>query len=67
MEIILEHHIRLRTDAVKGRAAKDFDTGVNVIVGYNGSGKSNFFNAILFVISDRFGTLHIFMLINWNL
>jgi len=36
---------------------QDFDQGVNVIVGYNGSGKSNFFNAILFVISDRFGTL----------
>ena len=34
-----------------------FDPAVNVVVGYNGSGKSNFFNAILFVISDRFGTL----------
>jgi len=37
--------------------SQDFDKGVNVVVGYNGSGKSNFFNAILFVISDRFGTL----------
>lgn len=37
--------------------SQDFDKGVNVVVGYNGSGKSNFFNAILFVISDRYGTL----------
>lgn len=36
---------------------QEFDQGVNVVVGYNGSGKSNFFNAILFVISDRFGSL----------
>mmetsp|Transcript_117843 Transcript_117843/g.375676 ORF Transcript_117843/g.375676 Transcript_117843/m.375676 type:complete len:1202 (+) Transcript_117843:129-3734(+) len=36
---------------------EDFDRGVNVVVGFNGSGKSNFFNAILFVISDHFGTL----------
>lgn len=37
--------------------AEDFHPGVNVVVGFNGSGKSNFFNAILFVISDHFGTL----------
>lgn len=37
--------------------AEDFHQGVNVVVGFNGSGKSNFFNAILFVISDYFGTL----------
>mmetsp|Transcript_92901 Transcript_92901/g.170300 ORF Transcript_92901/g.170300 Transcript_92901/m.170300 type:complete len:1208 (-) Transcript_92901:208-3831(-) len=37
--------------------AEDFHPGVNVVVGFNGSGKSNFFNAILFVVSDRFGTL----------
>lgn len=37
--------------------AEDFHPGVNVIVGFNGSGKSNFFNAILFVISDSYGTL----------
>mmetsp|Transcript_99289 Transcript_99289/g.269848 ORF Transcript_99289/g.269848 Transcript_99289/m.269848 type:complete len:1195 (+) Transcript_99289:83-3667(+) len=36
---------------------EDFHPGVNVIVGFNGSGKSNFFNAILFVISDHFGNL----------
>jgi len=36
---------------------EDFDKGVNVVLGFNGSGKSNFFNAILFVISDRYGTL----------
>mmetsp|Transcript_43986 Transcript_43986/g.113680 ORF Transcript_43986/g.113680 Transcript_43986/m.113680 type:complete len:1199 (-) Transcript_43986:65-3661(-) len=37
--------------------AEDFHPGVNVVVGFNGSGKSNFFNAILFVISDHFGTM----------
>jgi len=37
--------------------AEDFHPGVNVVVGFNGSGKSNFFNAILFVISDHFGAL----------
>eukprot|EP00928_Gymnodinium_smaydae_P099583 TRINITY_DN9545_c0_g1_i1.p1 TRINITY_DN9545_c0_g1~~TRINITY_DN9545_c0_g1_i1.p1 ORF type:complete len:1202 (-),score=346.94 TRINITY_DN9545_c0_g1_i1:163-3768(-) len=37
--------------------AEDFSKGVNVVVGFNGSGKSNFFNAILFVISDHYGTL----------
>eukprot|EP00435_Cladocopium_sp_Y103_P042281 s426_g11.t1 len=43
---------------------EDFHPGVNVIVGrvlrvrgFNGSGKSNLFNAILFVISDHFGAL----------
>jgi len=36
---------------------EDFHPGVNVIVGFNGSGKSNLFNAILFVISDHFGSL----------
>lgn len=36
---------------------QDFDRGVNVIVGFNGSGKTNLFNAILFVISDHYGTL----------
>lgn len=37
--------------------AEDFHPGVNVVVGFNGSGKSNFFNAILFVISDHYGSL----------
>jgi structural maintenance of chromosome 3 (chondroitin sulfate proteoglycan 6) len=37
--------------------SEDFDPGVNVVVGFNGSGKSNFFNAILFVLSDSYGTL----------
>jgi len=37
--------------------AEDFSPNVNVVVGFNGSGKSNFFNAILFVISDHYGTL----------
>lgn len=36
---------------------EDFHPGVNVVVGFNGHGKSNFFSAILFVISDYFGTL----------
>lgn len=36
---------------------EDLHKGVNVVVGFNGAGKSNFFNAILFVISDHFGTL----------
>ena len=35
----------------------DFHPGSNIVVGFNGSGKSNFFNAILFVISDEFGQL----------
>lgn len=36
----------------------DFHPGSNIVVGFNGSGKSNFFNAILFVISDEFGQLN---------
>lgn len=36
---------------------EDFSTGTNVIVGFNGSGKSNFFNAILFVLSDQYSSL----------
>jgi len=36
---------------------EDLHCGINVVVGVNGAGKSNFFNAILFVISDHFGTL----------
>ena len=35
----------------------DFDDGLNCIVGANGSGKSNLFHAIRFVLSDVFGTL----------
>jgi len=35
----------------------DFDEGLNCIVGANGSGKSNLFHAIRFVLSDVFGTL----------
>eukprot|EP00301_Raphidiophrys_heterophryoidea_P004522 c11960_g1_i1.p1 GENE.c11960_g1_i1~~c11960_g1_i1.p1 ORF type:complete len:1246 (-),score=410.48 c11960_g1_i1:60-3728(-) len=34
-----------------------FDPGHNVIVGRNGSGKSNFFSAIRFVLSDMFSNL----------
>ena len=30
----------------------------NVVVGRNGSGKSNFFNAILFVLSEKYAQLH---------
>jgi len=37
--------------------AEPFHPGSNVIVGFNGSGKSNFFNAILFVLSDQYGVL----------
>eukprot|EP00746_Dinoflagellata_sp_MGD_P165964 gnl/MRDRNA2_/MRDRNA2_95562_c0_seq1.p1 gnl/MRDRNA2_/MRDRNA2_95562_c0~~gnl/MRDRNA2_/MRDRNA2_95562_c0_seq1.p1 ORF type:complete len:1200 (-),score=338.27 gnl/MRDRNA2_/MRDRNA2_95562_c0_seq1:130-3729(-) len=36
---------------------QDLSPGVNVVVGFNGSGKSNFFQAILFVLSDQYGTL----------
>jgi len=36
---------------------EDFHPGVNVVVGFNGSGKSNFFNAVMFVISDKYNTL----------
>lgn len=39
------------------KLSEDFHKGSNVVVGFNGSGKSNFFNAILFVISDEFGRL----------
>jgi len=35
----------------------DFDNGLNCIVGANGSGKSNLFHAIRFVLSDVFGTI----------
>lgn len=35
----------------------DFDDGLNCIVGANGSGKSNLFHAIRFVLSDVFGNL----------
>ena len=34
-----------------------FDTGHNVVVGRNGSGKSNFFYAIQFVLSDEYSHL----------
>lgn len=37
--------------------SKDLSPGVNVVVGFNGSGKSNFFQAILFVLSDQYGIL----------
>eukprot|EP00930_Biecheleria_cincta_P044410 TRINITY_DN3052_c0_g1_i1.p1 TRINITY_DN3052_c0_g1~~TRINITY_DN3052_c0_g1_i1.p1 ORF type:complete len:1209 (+),score=355.46 TRINITY_DN3052_c0_g1_i1:89-3715(+) len=36
---------------------EDFSPGTNVVVGFNGSGKSNFFQAILFVLSDQYSTL----------
>ena len=36
---------------------EDFSSGTNVVVGFNGSGKSNFFQAILFVLSDQFSSL----------
>lgn len=50
-------------NAVPMRLAKvdlteDLSPGTNVVVGFNGSGKSNFFNAILFVISDEFGPMN---------
>ncbi|KNH06679.1 adaptor complex protein (AP) 3 delta subunit 1 [Perkinsela sp. CCAP 1560/4] len=35
-----------------------FSSKHNVIVGRNGSGKSNFFNAILFVLSEKYAQLH---------
>ena len=34
-----------------------FDPGHNVVVGRNGSGKSNFFYAIQFVLSDEYSHL----------
>lgn len=37
--------------------SEDFSPGTNVVVGFNGSGKSNFFNAILFVLSDQYTNL----------
>mmetsp|Transcript_16254 Transcript_16254/g.35186 ORF Transcript_16254/g.35186 Transcript_16254/m.35186 type:complete len:1212 (-) Transcript_16254:224-3859(-) len=36
---------------------QDFSPGTNVVVGFNGSGKSNFFQAILFVLSDQYTSL----------
>jgi len=36
---------------------EDFSPGTNIVVGFNGSGKSNFFQAILFVLSDQFSSL----------
>lgn len=36
---------------------EDFSPGTNVVVGFNGSGKSNFFQAILFVLSDQYSAL----------
>lgn len=37
--------------------SEDFAEGTNVIVGFNGAGKSNFFQAILFVLSDQYTNL----------
>lgn len=37
--------------------SEDFSAGTNVVVGFNGSGKSNFFQAILFVLSDQYSSL----------
>jgi len=39
------------------KLTEDFSPNANIVVGFNGSGKSNFFNAILFVLSDEFGPL----------
>jgi len=36
---------------------EELSPGVNVVVGFNGSGKSNFYQAILFVLSDHYSTL----------
>lgn len=36
---------------------EDFSPGTNVVVGFNGSGKSNFFQAILFVLSEQYTSL----------
>ena len=36
---------------------EDLDPGHNVIVGRNGSGKSCIFDAIQFVLSDKYGNL----------
>lgn len=36
---------------------EDFSSGTNVVVGFNGAGKSNFFQAILFVLSDQYSSL----------
>ncbi|CAN6177139.1 unnamed protein product [Urochloa humidicola] len=38
-------------------STEPFDSKVNVVVGTNGSGKSNFFHAIRFVLSDMFQNL----------
>lgn len=38
---------------------EDFSPGANAVVGFNGSGKSNFFQAILFVLSDQYSNLRV--------
>jgi len=38
-------------------STEPFSPKVNVVVGANGSGKSNFFHAIRFVLSDMFQNL----------
>ncbi|MBW0487261.1 hypothetical protein O181_026976 [Austropuccinia psidii MF-1] len=37
---------------------ESFSPGVNVVVGRNGSGKSNFFSAIRFLLNDQYGSLN---------
>lgn len=38
-------------------SVEHFSPGVNVVVGRNGSGKSNFFSAIRFLLNDQYGSL----------
>ncbi|KYQ91259.1 structural maintenance of chromosome protein [Tieghemostelium lacteum] len=46
-------HIRgFRSYKDQGHTSSDFDPGFNVITGRNGSGKSNFFAAIRFILGD---------------
>lgn len=52
------HHVLTLEDSYKDQTIiEPFSPGTNVVVGRNGSGKSNFFAAIRFVLSDAYNNL----------
>lgn len=52
------HHVLTPEDSYKDQTIiEPFSPGTNVVVGRNGSGKSNFFAAIRFVLSDAYNNL----------
>lgn len=57
-DVSLPTHTDLGNDSYKDQTIiEPFSPGTNVIVGRNGSGKSNFFAAIRFVLSDAYSNL----------